>query len=58
MYEHAGLMRVGYDFLFKPIAAFAVDVVDVIAESVFLNIERSYVVQVALLFMKEGLPSP
>ena len=55
VYEHARLMRVRYDFLYKPIPAFAVGALDVIAKSVFLNI-RNRVLQVALLFMEEGLP--
>ena len=55
VYEHARLMRVRYDFLYKSIPAFAVDALDVIAESVFLNI-RNRALQVALLFVEEGLP--
>ena len=55
VYEHARLMRVRYDFLYKPIPAFAVGALDVIAESVFLNV-RNRALQIALLFVEEGFP--
>ena len=48
-------MRIG-DYLFrKPIAAFSIRALDVIAERMFLNV-RNRAVQVAFLFVKERFP--
>jgi hypothetical protein len=55
MYKHARLMRVRYDFLFKPVAAFRVGAFDAVPESVFLNV-RNRVLKVSLLFVEEGFP--
>ena len=54
VYKYTRLMRIRYDFLFDSIAVLGIGALDVIAESVFLNV-RNRALQIALLFVKEGI---